>query len=420
MSKQDINKVRTAQELEIKYDLSSILDLKRNYELQKEGLNKIENELTEFVAVTTQNIEDLQSQVDGNITTWFSSGVPTLSNYPASDWTTTEDKNNHLGDLYYDQDTGYAYRFIQDNSSYSWLKIEDSDVAEALAIANAAKDTADSKRRVFVVQPTPPYDVGDLWIYNQELYRCQTSKDSTQSYESNDWIKATKYTDDTVANQVDGRLTILSGTVTEIIEDVDELTTQMTNTTELVDEHGESIGTLQEQQSSTSQTVTEITSEVSSISANVGNNYQELLDKFKDYTPSSETNEIKSSVTKIQTDSYTKTEIQKIVNGTGVDGVNVTAIKNVSGTFDEDGMHYDKSGAKTNTTINEVGVNVKNKNGNKSVLFAGYVNDNNTDYAEYVNQTIVGTDNIIVKNNLNIGSHCRIQDYENGTGIFTR
>ena len=417
MTKQDQNGVRTAQDLERKYDLSRILSLEKNYELQKEGLNKIESELTSFVAITTQNIEDLQSQVDGNITTWFSSGVPTLSNYPASDWTTTTDKTNHLGDLYYDQDTGYAYRFVQTNGVFTWLKIEDSDVAEALAIANAAKDTADSKRRVFVVQPSPPYDVGDLWLNNQELYRCQTTKADGETYESNDWIIATKYTDDTVANQVGNNLTILSGTVTEIREDVDELSTQMTNTTELVDAQGETIGTLQQQQSTTSQTVTEISSTVSTVSTNVNNNYQELLTKFENYTPASETAEIRASVNKIQTDSYTKTEIQKIVDGTGVDNVRVTKLVNASGTYDIDGMHYEKSGAKTKSTINEVGLNVQ-KNNNDSVLFAGYVDENNTDYADYVNQTIVGADNMAVKNHLNI-PNSRIQKYGNGTGIFT-
>ena len=101
----DINLVRTAQDLERKYNLSSIGQLKRNYELQKEQLNKVENEITEFAKVTTKELEDLKNQVDGNITTWFSSGLPTLENYPASEWLTDEDKNNHLGDLYYDQYT---------------------------------------------------------------------------------------------------------------------------------------------------------------------------------------------------------------------------------------------------------------------------------------------------------------------------
>ena len=265
----DINLVRTAQDLERKYDLSSIGQLKRNYELQKEQLTKVENEITDFAKVTTKEIEDLKNQVDGNITTWFSSGFPTLENYPANEWLTDTEKNNHLGDLYYDQDTGYSYRFIQKDGVYSWLKIVDSDVSEALAIANSAKDTADRKRQVFIVEPMPPYDVGDLWIRDEEIYRCQTSKPSGESFEENDWIKATKYTDDTVANEVDGKLTILSGTVTEIKNGVDELSTKMTATSTLVNENGDKIGALETKTSETSQTVEGIKSTVSTMSTDV-------------------------------------------------------------------------------------------------------------------------------------------------------
>lgn len=265
----DINLVRTAQDLERKYNLSSIGKLKRNYELQKDQLTKVENEITEFAKVTTKEIEDLKNQVDGNITTWFSSGLPTLENYPASEWLTDEEKNNHLGDLYYDQDTGYSYRFIQKDDVYLWLEIVDSDVAEALAIANSAKDTADRKRQVFVVEPMPPYDVGDLWIRDEEIYRCQTSKPSGELFEENDWIKATKYTDDTVANQIGNNLTILSGTVTEIKNGVDELSTKMTATSTLVEENGNKIGALETKTSETSQTVEGIKSTVSTMSTDV-------------------------------------------------------------------------------------------------------------------------------------------------------
>ena len=255
IDKRDINKLRTPEDLERKYDLKSIFSLKENYELQKNGLNKVENELNNFVIATGKNLKELQDQVDGNITTWFYSGVPTASNEPASTWITDTEKNNHLGDLYYDKDTGYAYRYSLDNATYSWIKITDNDVTKALAIANSAKDTADSKRRVFVVQPTTPYDVGDLWIKDEELYRCQTTKASSETFEENDWIIATKYTDDTKANQVGENLTILSGTVTEIKENVDSLSSTMTNTTELVNEQGEKIGDLQVQQSQVTQTV---------------------------------------------------------------------------------------------------------------------------------------------------------------------
>lgn len=255
IDKRDINKLRTPEDLERKYDLKSIFSLKENYELQKNGLNKVENELNNFVIATGKNLKELQDQVDGNITTWFYSGVPTDVNEPASTWTTDTEKNNHLGDLYYDKDTGYAYRYSLDNETYSWIKITDNDVTQALAIANSAKDTADSKRRVFVVQPTTPYDVGDLWIKDEELYRCQTTKASSETFEENDWIIATKYTDDTKANQVGENLTILSGTVAEIRDDVDSLSSTMANTTELVNEQGEKIGDLQVQQSQVTQTV---------------------------------------------------------------------------------------------------------------------------------------------------------------------
>lgn len=255
INKRDINKLRTPEDLERKYNLSDIVSLKENYELQKSGLTKVENELNSFIKVTTDNLEELQNQVDGNITTWFYSGVPTESNEPASEWTTDEEKNNHLGDLYYDKETGYAYRYSLENDVYGWIKITDNDVTKALAIANSAKDVADSKRRIFVNEPIPPYDCGDLWIKDEELYRCQTTKTETETFEENDWIIATKYTDDTKANQVGENLNILSGTVTEIRNDVDSLTSTMTNTTELVDEQGKSIGTLQEKQSRTEQTV---------------------------------------------------------------------------------------------------------------------------------------------------------------------
>ena len=269
INKRDINKLRTPEDLERKYNLNDILKLKENYELQKNGLNKVENELNGFVIATGKNLKELQDQVDGNITTWFYSGVPTVSNEPAKNWSTDNEKNNHLGDLYYDKDTGYAYRYSLDNATYSWIKITDNDVTQALAIANSAKDTADSKRRVFVVQPITPYDVGDLWIKNEELYRCQTTKSKDETFEENDWIIATKYTDDTKANQVGENLTILSGTVTEIKENVDKLETTMTNTTKLVNEQGETIGILETKQSQTEQTVDEMSSSISAVGTRV-------------------------------------------------------------------------------------------------------------------------------------------------------
>lgn len=158
----------------------------------------------------SQVIADLQNQVDGAIETWFYEGEPTLTNAPASSWTTDKDKDTHLGDLYYDNKTGKAYRFAKDGSIYKWTIITDTDIAKALADASKAQETADGKMKVFSSQPTPPYQVGDIWVnatypsdgstYKNEVLRCQTDKKAGSQFAIADWIKASKYTDDTVAN----------------------------------------------------------------------------------------------------------------------------------------------------------------------------------------------------------------------------
>lgn len=212
--KQDLNGVRTAADLERKYKLNEILGLKKAVEQSEIGLTEVKNDLNKFVFETLKDIEELQDQVDGNITTWFFSGVPTVENTPANEWKTEEDKINHLGDLYYDQDTGYCYRWTVIANIYQWFKLTDSDITEALALANAAQDTADSKRRVFVVQPIPPYDVGDIWFKeDSELYRCKRAKLKEDIFSLNDWIVATKYTDDTEALNAQSQLSDFKATV---------------------------------------------------------------------------------------------------------------------------------------------------------------------------------------------------------------
>lgn len=236
--KQDRPQVRTAQDLERKYDLGSIVGIKKAVKQSIEGINKTNKELENFMTSTIGDIDNLQSQIDGNITTYYYSGVPTLSNTPASEWTANEDKNKHLGDLYFDKETGYVYRFYLDSETniYGWLKIEDSDTTEALALANAAKDTADNKRRVFIAPPLPPYDNGDLWFNDGEIYICQISK-LTGDYEDGDFIIATKYTDDTLAIQVGDQLEVVSGTVTTILESQDEFKIELETTNKTVDQY---------------------------------------------------------------------------------------------------------------------------------------------------------------------------------------
>ena len=147
---------------------------------------------------------DLQNQVDGNITSWFYEGVPTTSNAPAKDWTTDEQKKEHVGDLYYDTKNGLSYRWsIDATSKYGWTVIKDTSIAKALANAALAQASADSKVRCFGTTPTPPYDVGDIWMGGEkgDIKRCQTFKYAGETFDEADWVLASKYTDDTVANQ---------------------------------------------------------------------------------------------------------------------------------------------------------------------------------------------------------------------------
>ena len=148
-------------------------------------------------------LSELRGIIDGQIESFFYNYDPTMSNYPASSWTTTEDKERHLNDTFTNTSTGASWRFLKEGDEYKWVEIADTATKEALKLAGEAKSTAASKRRVFVVEPTPPYEVGDLWTQgvSGDLMRCVKERLSG-SYVSSDWEKASKYTDDTKVNNL--------------------------------------------------------------------------------------------------------------------------------------------------------------------------------------------------------------------------
>lgn len=175
-------------------------------------------DLTNYITSNNKEITSLQNQIDGSIQTWFYEVVPTNDNVPASNWTTTALKNNHLGDLYYDTITGYCYRYQVANNVYGWTRITDVDVTKALADAAKAQDTADHKRRIFVTTPTVPYDVGDLWTQGSggDVLRCKTAKTASQTYDASDWELASKYTDDTAVTALSNTVTTTYATKAEV------------------------------------------------------------------------------------------------------------------------------------------------------------------------------------------------------------
>lgn len=151
----------------------------------------------------SQVIKDLQNQADGAIETWFYEGVPTLDNLPAVDWNTSELKKIHIGDLYYDQTTGYAYRFTKYNDDvnpYRWNRIKDNDIVAALEAANHAQATADGKMKVFYGETKPTnYQVGDMWVnatlegkFNNDIARAVAK---SESFNADDWVLASRYSE---------------------------------------------------------------------------------------------------------------------------------------------------------------------------------------------------------------------------------
>jgi len=161
-------------------------------------------------------LSNLQSQIDGAIQFWNGEDLPlpnsqysdwSYANYPAEDWTTEEDRENHRADVYtviYDEQgvwkQGKGYRFDKIETSpgvekWLWIELTDNELSAVQALA-------ESKAKVWVVQPTPPYTYGDLWFNNGDLYGVKPGheKDNTGSFSADDWELATKYTDNTALN----------------------------------------------------------------------------------------------------------------------------------------------------------------------------------------------------------------------------
>lgn len=156
--------------------------------------------------------KDMQDQIDSKAEQYFYAYDPTLDNEPAKSWTTDEEKEKHVDDLFYNTETGKAYHFTKiSDGKYKWGLVQDKDITDALKAASKAQDTADGKRQVFTADaskgehPDPPYDVGDLWYTGAEVLVCKKAKAEGETYSASDWEKKDNYTNDaSVKDYVDG------------------------------------------------------------------------------------------------------------------------------------------------------------------------------------------------------------------------
>lgn len=176
---------------------------------QKKDNYTDDSTVTDFIEnIYDPKIEDIQNQIDGKIDTYYCDYEPANSNHPASEWTTAYERQKHVGDLFFWKNKGFTYRYMKVDTSYQWVRVKDADIVSAMETASKAQDTADGKRRNFITTPVPPYDVGDLWTQGNDgdLMRCQTARTSG-NFVSSDWVKATKYTDDSAVDKLNKSLT---------------------------------------------------------------------------------------------------------------------------------------------------------------------------------------------------------------------
>lgn len=144
---------------------------------------------------------NIKDQIDSQIVLWLYNGAPSNSTTPTKDWSTDDAKRLHVGDIYYNCNEEKAYIWTDE---YEWLTADDENLLKILKIVSKESDTADGSRRVFFNTPSPPYSKGDVWAdysFNGYMLVCQVSRPISASYNRLDWVVASKYTDDTKADE---------------------------------------------------------------------------------------------------------------------------------------------------------------------------------------------------------------------------
>lgn len=168
-----------------------------------QGAYQIAEELQGKISNINRILEDHQSQIDGQIVSWTGTEVPTLRNYPASQWTTPEEVARHENDLYdreISADNGQkvyeSYKFRNIDGTYQWVRIADSDSAAVRIIAEDALGIANRKSANFYgsTVPVPPYHIDDVWYKSipgkqelQGVYICNTDREKGDTALLSDW-----------------------------------------------------------------------------------------------------------------------------------------------------------------------------------------------------------------------------------------
>lgn len=166
--------------------------------------------------------------------------------------------------------------------------------------------------------------------------------------------------------------------------------------------------TTEEMNTAINMKVNEINQVVSKNTTDIHNNYQELVQKIGELPTDDDIVSIQKKVETIQTSTNYAINIAEDIQVNGV-----SKVKTETGyTFDNEGLTIEKTNAKTKSTLNEAGLEVKDSTGSEDevLLKAGY--------DEETGETIVKSKNMNVSKYLTVGKYSRIEDYGEGTGVF--
>lgn len=163
----------------------------------------------------------------------------------------------------------------------------------------------------------------------------------------------------------------VSETVTAVVENVDTRVTDVANTLE--------------------QSTKDLSGKINNINDSLG-----------EYAKQSSLVTVTNSVQEIQTALNEQILVTQQIKEDGVEKVTTTT----GFTFDQSGLTIDKTGSDTKTLVDEDGMTVYSKTGSEESILLN------------VDSQGVQTENLHVRTFTQIGTHTRLQDYEDGTAIF--
>lgn len=379
MNIMDKSRAITAEDLIRRYDLESLKNNRKNIKIIQGALTKVDNILNNFIDSVLKGISN--DQVDGKVSTWFFNGVPTLNNSPASDWEDNSTKNNHLGDLYYDKSTGNVYQFDVTGDVYSWVQIVDEDVIEAMALANSNPDTEDGKRDIFVIEPTTPYAVGDIWLKeNGDIYRCVVARESGD-FNDAEWVISSEYSNDNYVYDARAILDSFTETITaSYISKVLVKTTKDSIELSVESVTGGYNGTLATLKSSLELADSQIRSQLT--------RKVNTTDLQNSYSTTTEmTNTITQEITDNNTN-YVAVELNKKVNETDVTGAYL--VLKINGDSSSGTLNADKVNISANDVLNILSGNTINLSSKNIIIASNNFNVDVNGNATMANATITG------------------------------